>query len=57
MKTYPCGDYEQVWDSLFETIDLFEQVALEVASILGYHYPIEDASKVRQYLKEIKLNI
>lgn len=51
MNTYPCGDYEQVWDSLFETIDLFEQVALEVASILGYHYPIEDASKVRQYLK------
>ncbi|MFE3572879.1 aminoglycoside 6-adenylyltransferase [Lysinibacillus sp. NPDC059133] len=50
MKTYPNGDYEQVWNSLFETIDLFEQVAIEVASILEYQYPFEDAKKVKQYL-------
>ncbi|MFB7156377.1 aminoglycoside 6-adenylyltransferase [Lysinibacillus sp. NPDC056232] len=50
MKTYPNGDYEQVWNSLFETIDLFEQVAIEVASILEYQYPFEDANKVKQYL-------
>lgn len=50
MKTYPSGDYEQVWNSLFETIDLFEQVAIEVASILEYQYPFEDANKVKQYL-------
>lgn len=49
MKTYPNGDYEQVWNSLFETIDLFEQVAIEVASILEYQYPFEDANKVKQY--------
>ncbi|MFE4133577.1 aminoglycoside 6-adenylyltransferase [Peribacillus sp. YIM B13482] len=50
MKTYPNGDYEQVWNSLFETIDLFEQIAIEVASILEYQYPSEDANKVKQYL-------
>ncbi|MGE7768789.1 aminoglycoside 6-adenylyltransferase [Peribacillus sp. NPDC096540] len=50
MKTYPNGDYEQVWNSLFETIDLFEQVAIEVASNLDYQYPFEDANKVKQYL-------
>ncbi|MGE7997734.1 aminoglycoside 6-adenylyltransferase [Lysinibacillus sp. NPDC093190] len=50
MKTYPSGDYEQVWNSLFETIDLFEQIAIEVADILEYQYPFEDANKVKQYL-------
>ncbi|WP_306008617.1 aminoglycoside 6-adenylyltransferase [Bacillus sp. MMSF_3353] len=50
MKTYPNGDYEQVWNSLFETIDLFEQVAIEVARILEYQYPSEEANKVKQYL-------
>ncbi|MGM9956089.1 MAG: aminoglycoside 6-adenylyltransferase [Peribacillus sp.] len=50
MKTYPTGDYEQVWHALFETIDLFEQVAIEVASNLEYQYPYKDANKVKQYL-------
>lgn len=50
MKTYPSGDYEQVWNAFFETIDLFEQVAIEVASIHEYQYPSEDANKLKQYL-------
>lgn len=50
MKTYPSGDYEQVWNAFFETIDLFEQVAIEVASILEYQYPSEEANKLKQYL-------
>lgn len=50
MKTYPSGDYEQVWHAFFETIDLFEQVAIEVANILEYQYPFEDANKLKQYL-------
>ncbi|MGE7024551.1 aminoglycoside 6-adenylyltransferase [Solibacillus cecembensis] len=54
MKTYPNGDYEQVWNSLFETINLFEQVAIKVASILEYQYPSEDSTKVKQYLTKIQ---
>lgn len=50
MKTYPSGDYEQVWNAFFETINLFEQVAIEVARILEYQYPSEDAKKLKQYL-------
>lgn len=50
MKTYPTGDYEQVWHALFETTGLFEQVAIEVASNLEYQYPSKDANKVKQYL-------
>lgn len=50
MKTYPNGEYESVWNSLFEAIDLFEQVAIEIASILEYQYPFKDANKVKQYL-------
>lgn len=54
MKTYPNGDYEQVWNSLFETIALFEQVASEVATILKYEYPSENVNKVKEYLTKNK---
>ena len=52
MKTYPAGEYAHVWYSLFEAIHLFEQVAIEVATILGYRYSSEDASKVKTYLAQ-----
>lgn len=52
MKTYPAGEYAHVWYSLFEAIHLFEQVAIEVATILGYQYSFEDASKVKTYLAQ-----
>ncbi|MGE7690349.1 aminoglycoside 6-adenylyltransferase [Lysinibacillus sp. NPDC097214] len=52
MKTYPNGDYEHVWNSLFEMICLFEQVAIEVADILEYQYPYEEANKVKDYLNK-----
>lgn len=50
MKTYPSGEEEQIWISLHAAIELFEQVAVEVASHFGYQYPIEDANKVKRYL-------
>lgn len=53
LKTYPTGDYEQVWQALFEAIDLFEEIAIEVASNLDYQYAVEEAEKVKQYLEQI----
>ncbi|EMK2598204.1 aminoglycoside 6-adenylyltransferase [Bacillus cereus] len=50
LKTYPNGEYKQGWDSLFEMIHLFEQVAIEVADVLEYQYPYEEANKVKDYL-------
>lgn len=41
----------------FEMIYLFEQVAIEVADILEYQYPYEEANKVKDYLHKNKLNI
>ncbi|WP_166703040.1 aminoglycoside 6-adenylyltransferase [Bacillus albus] len=52
LKTYPNGEYKQVWNSLFEMIRLFEQVAIEVADILEYQYPYEEANKVKDYLNK-----
>jgi len=52
LKTYPTVDYEQIWNSLFEMISLFEQVAFEVADSLDYQYPYEEANKVKEYLNK-----
>ena len=39
-----------MWNAFFETIDLFEQVAIEVSDSLEYQYPFKDANKLKQYL-------
>ncbi|WP_439096841.1 aminoglycoside 6-adenylyltransferase [Bacillus massiliigorillae] len=49
MGTYPTGDYESVWRSLFIMTDLFEEVAIEVGNYFDYKYPIEEADKVKKY--------
>jgi aminoglycoside 6-adenylyltransferase len=36
----------------FYEICLFEQVAIEVADILEYQYPYEEANKVKDYLNK-----
>ncbi|WP_312094641.1 aminoglycoside 6-adenylyltransferase [Niallia sp.] len=54
MHTYPCGDYEQVWGALFSMAALFEESALEVGEQFEYRYPLEEAAKVKGYLKHVQ---
>ncbi|ATH94125.1 aminoglycoside adenylyltransferase [Bacillus glycinifermentans] len=54
LATYPHGDYDDVWNALFTSTELFEKTAIEVAEHLGYEYPHADAAKVRQYLKHVR---
>lgn len=53
MHTYPCGDYDQVWRSLFSMTALFERVALEVGKQCEYDYSVDEADKVKSYLKHV----
>ncbi|WP_400245005.1 aminoglycoside 6-adenylyltransferase [Niallia sp. JL1B1071] len=54
MHTYPCGEYNQVWESLFSMTALFEETGLEVGKQLGYHYSLEEAEKVKSYLNHVR---
>lgn len=54
LKTYPSGEYDEVWKSLFIMADLFERTAVYVAGELHFQYPFAEAERVRQYLKHVK---
>ncbi|MGX4586058.1 aminoglycoside 6-adenylyltransferase [Paenibacillus chitinolyticus] len=55
LSTYEIGDYEQVWNALYVTGELFEPVALQVAAEFGYTYPAEEAEKIKSYLRQVQL--
>ncbi|WP_217558849.1 aminoglycoside 6-adenylyltransferase [Paenibacillus sp. GbtcB18] len=55
LSTYENGDYEQVWNALYVTGELFEPVALQVAAEFGYTYPAEEAEKIKSYLRRVQL--
>ncbi|MDU1847703.1 MAG: aminoglycoside 6-adenylyltransferase [Niallia nealsonii] len=54
MDTYPSGEYNQVWEALFSMTALFEETGLEVGKQLSYRYSIEEAEKVKSYLKHVR---
>lgn len=53
-KTYAGYDYEEIWDSIFESCKLIGVIGVKIADALGYVYPIEDDKKVCEYLNKIR---
>jgi aminoglycoside 6-adenylyltransferase len=51
-STYVGADLEDNWTALFESVDLFRDVAEEVAKKLGYEYPHELEKRVVKYLQQ-----
>ncbi|MGV3240926.1 aminoglycoside 6-adenylyltransferase, partial [Streptococcus hyovaginalis] len=54
MYTYPSGDYNRVWESLFSMTSLFEKIGLEVGRKMGFLYPFEEAERVKAYLHHVR---
>ncbi|MFD1953083.1 aminoglycoside 6-adenylyltransferase [Paenibacillus thailandensis] len=53
VRTFSNGDYEQIWQALFEMGALFRDVALTVSEYFGYDYPIHEEEQVTSYLHQI----
>lgn len=53
-KTYSDGSYENMWDSLFITCELFRALARDVAESLSYTYPADDDKNITEYLHHVK---
>lgn len=53
-QCYAGADIKENWDALFKTIDLYRQVATDVATHLGYIYPQEMDQRVTAYAQKIK---
>lgn len=53
-RSFPMGDVEEGWTSLFAAVDLFERAALRLADALGHPHPEEMARAVRSRLEAIR---
>jgi len=48
------GDYERVWQALFDMGSLFRDLALTVAEHFGFDYPLGEDERVNAYLRRIR---
>jgi aminoglycoside 6-adenylyltransferase len=53
-KTYTGSDLEDNWEALFASIDLFREVAVEVARRLSFDYPEALEQRVVDYLLRVR---
>lgn len=54
MHTYSNASYEHTWEAMFTMCHLFREVAIEIASKLGFDYPFDDDRRVSAYLEHIR---
>lgn len=54
--TYPGSNIENIWGSLFEMTNLFDELASEIAGFLEFHYEKDEACSVKAYLREAYTN-
>ncbi len=54
-RTYVGAGAEENWGALFETIDLFRKVAIEVGSCLGFSYPMDLDRRMMDFLHKVKV--
>ena len=53
-KTYSDSSYDNMWDSILVTCDLFRILSQDVANHFGFEYPIEDDINMTKYLKHVR---
>lgn len=54
MITFNMSDYKSAWIALFNTCELFEEIACFVGERLGYKYNYEEAKRSFEFIKHIK---
>jgi aminoglycoside 6-adenylyltransferase len=53
-ETYSDGNYDNVWDSIFITCELFRTLAKDVAEYFLFTYPVDDDTNMTEYLKHVR---
>ncbi|HHU72955.1 MAG TPA: aminoglycoside 6-adenylyltransferase [Clostridiales bacterium] len=54
LLTYSDSDYNNMWDAIFITCDIFSLLAIQVADYCGYYYNKQDEENMRLYLNIVK---
>lgn len=55
LKTYADASYENTWEALYTTCNLFRMTAIRVAEHFGFDYPHGDDEKVSAHLQHVRL--
>lgn len=53
-KTFADASYENTWDALLATCELFRNVAIPIAEHYGFEYPFEDDKRVTAHLMHVR---
>lgn len=53
LKTYADASYENTWNALFTTCDLFRNAAVPLAEHYSYEYPMDDDRRVSAHLRHV----
>ena len=53
-RTYSESHYDNFWDSIFVTCELFRTLAKEVASNFSFSYPTDDDENMTEYLRHVR---
>lgn len=53
-KTYSDGNYNNMWESIFITCELFRILGREVAEKLNFTYPEQDDKNMTKYLERVR---
>jgi aminoglycoside 6-adenylyltransferase len=54
LKTFADASYENTWEALFATCNLFRKVAVSIAEHFGFQYPTEDDRRVTAHLEYVR---
>jgi aminoglycoside 6-adenylyltransferase len=54
VATYLTTGVDELWDSLFAAIELFQKIAQNVAEELGAAYPLPEHRHITEYLRHIR---
>lgn len=55
-QVFAYYDTEDVWRALEATMKIFQQIAQETATLLGYTYPLESAKCVSDWVSRVRTN-
>lgn len=57
LLTYSDSDFNNMWNTLFISCDIFNFLAIQVADYCGYNYNKQDEDNMRIYLTNVKNNV
>ncbi|MCA0985687.1 aminoglycoside 6-adenylyltransferase [Guptibacillus algicola] len=52
--TYSDDNYENIWDSLFISGELFRELGKDIANHLSFSYPSHEDEEMTEYLKQVR---